>query len=398
VTLGAGVVALHVNYGLRAEADGDEELCRLLCERLGVPLHVERAELPQSGNLQAAARAVRYAHAERLATGDYASAHTASDQAETVLYRLATSPGRRALLGMAPRRGRLVRPLLEATAEDTRAHCRSRGLEWREDTSNEDPRFARTRLRHEVLPVLRDIGSAAERTIVETAGLLRDEAEVLDAAVDGAIAALGPAPALSDLRARPAGLARLVLRRLAEAAAGRELALSRADADAILALGERGGTQALDLAGGVRAIVEYGRLRFSSATPALTELEPVLLPIPGAVRFGPWELTARLARPGERLAGDERSLDAAALGGLVTVRAWRSGDRMRPVGLGGTKTLQDLFTDRKIPRALRHELPVVEAAAGEIAWVAGLAVGERFAAGAGEGRPVIMAARRTARS
>ena len=74
VTLGAGVVALHVNYGLRAEADGDEELCRSLCERLGVPLHLERVELPESGNLQASARAARYAHAERLATGDYARA------------------------------------------------------------------------------------------------------------------------------------------------------------------------------------------------------------------------------------------------------------------------------------------------------------------------------------
>jgi len=394
--LDAEVSALHVNYGLRPAAAGDEDLCRALCEHLEVPLHVERAELPESGNLQASARAVRYAHAERLAAGDYASAHTASDQAETVLYRLTTSPGRRALLGMAPRRGRLVRPLLEVTAEDTRSHCRSRDLEWREDESNSDARYARARLRHEVLPVLREIGPAAERTIVETAGLLRDEAEVLDAAVQEALAALGPAPALADLRERPAGLARLVLRQLAEAAAGRELALSRPDVDAILALGNRGGTQSLDLGGGVRAVAKYGRLRFSSPAPAFTELEPVLLPVPGAVRFGPWEVAARLAGPGERAVGDERLLDAAALGRGVQVRAWRSGDRMRPEGLGGTKSLQDLFTDRKIPRALRRELPVVEAANGDIAWVAGVAVGEGFAAGADGDGAAILAARRTA--
>src|SRR5205823_2916305 len=84
-----------------------------------------------------------------------AAAHTASDQAETVLYRLAVSPGGRALLGMAPRRGRLVRPLLEAGGEDTREYCRERGLSWREDPTNADPRFARTRLRHEVLGALR---------------------------------------------------------------------------------------------------------------------------------------------------------------------------------------------------------------------------------------------------
>src|SRR5437868_2702865 len=109
VRLGAPVSALHVNYGLRGEAsDEDERLCRELCERLGVPLHVERATLG-SGNLQAEARDVRYGAAERLAEGDYAAAHTATDQAATIVYRLAVSPGRRALLGMEPRRGRPVR-------------------------------------------------------------------------------------------------------------------------------------------------------------------------------------------------------------------------------------------------------------------------------------------------
>jgi tRNA(Ile)-lysidine synthase len=92
VRLGASVVALHVNYGLRPEAGEDEDLCRSLCSRLGVPLSVERVELG-AGNAQAAAREARYALAEKLATGDYAAAHTASDQAETVLYRLAWSPG-----------------------------------------------------------------------------------------------------------------------------------------------------------------------------------------------------------------------------------------------------------------------------------------------------------------
>src|SRR3954451_7780518 len=165
--LGARVNALHVNYGLREESDSDEEHCRRLCDRLGVELLVERVRLPQGGNLQAEARDRRYALAERHAPPgtDYATGHTASDQAETVLYRLAVSPGRRALLGMEPRRGRLVRPLLEATREDTRAHCRSRGLEWREDPSNADRRFARARVRHEVLEALREVNPAAELNI-----------------------------------------------------------------------------------------------------------------------------------------------------------------------------------------------------------------------------------------
>src|SRR4051794_15705340 len=217
VKLGARVNALHVNYGLRgAESDADEEHCRALCQRLGVPLHVDRVTLPSEGNLQASAREARYEAAERLAEGDYAAAHTRSDQAETVLYRLATSPGRSSLMGMAPRRGRLVRPLLEVSREDTRAWCRAAGLEWREDASNDDPRFARARIRNEALPAL---GERAEGAIAETARQLRDGGE----------------------------LEREVLRRVLGAP------LPRRQAERILALADRGGTGFVDLPGGVRA-------------------------------------------------------------------------------------------------------------------------------------------------
>lgn len=349
VRLDARVEALHVNYGLRgAESDGDEAHCRALCERLGVPLQVERVEL-EPGNLQARARDARYAAAERLARGDYAAAHTRSDQAETVLYRLATSPGRRSLTGMAPRRGRLVRPLLEISREGTRAWCRRAGLTWREDSSNEDRSFARARIRHDVLPAL---GERAEAAIAETARQLR-EGDALDRDV-----------------------LRLVL----------GAPLPREHAERILELAERGGTGYVDLPGGRRAVVEYGRVRFTHAREDTAPPAPVPaaveLPIPGSVRFGGWQLVAGAG-------GDP--FDASALGERVLVRPWRDGDRMRPAGLGGTKKLQDLFTDRKVPRELRRSIPVLEAG-GEIAWVPGVAVGERFLARDG-GRSVHLAAR-----
>jgi len=387
--LGARVSALHVNYGLRAESDSDEQHCRALCSALGVPLAVERVQLPEGGNLQAEARDRRYALAERHAPAgtDYAAAHTASDQAETVLYRLAVSPGRRALLGMEPRRGRLVRPLLAATRDDTRAHCESRGLEWVEDASNADPRFARARVREAILPALRELNPAAERAIVETSRLLRDESEVLEAAVDDALARLGKlAPAIEELRAMQPGLARLVLRRLAEAASGGTYSLSREQADAILGLGERGGSASLDLGGGLRAVAEYGTLRFTR-DPDAPPPPPTKLLVPGSTRFGDWEVSAAIGEGGEAL------LAARPLGISLTVRAWHEGDRMRPAGLGGSKTLQDLFTDRKVPKALRHSLPVVTTEQGEIVWVAGVAVGESFKPAPGEPELVSLSAR-----
>ena len=368
VRLGASVSALHVNYGLREGADADEAFVRELCERLGVPLHAERVSLPESGNLQDRARDARYALAERLAEADYAAAHTASDQAETVLYRLAVSPGSRALHGMAPRRGRLVRPLLAVTRDDVRDYLRARGLEWREDPSNADRRFARARVRHDLLAALREVGPAPERTIAATAAQLRDEAELLDHAVDAALEELGggPAVSLAALRDQPPALRRLVLRRLAG---------DRPVPDEVIELDERG-SSSLDLGEGLRAVAEYGTIRFTrTADPG--QPEPALLPVPGRARFGDWELEAALAEEGDV------AVSAAAIGDSASVRGWRDGDRMRPLGLGGTKTLQDLFTDRKIPRALRRTLPVVEVG-GEIAWVAGVALDERFAARPGE--------------
>jgi tRNA(Ile)-lysidine synthase len=372
VRLEARVSALHVNYGLREGADADEAFVRELCARLGVPLFAERVALGEDpGNLQERARDARYALAERLAEGDYAAAHTASDQAETVLYRLAVSPGSRALHGMARRRGRLVRPLLGVTREEVRSYLRSRGLEWREDPSNADRRFARARVRHDLMEALRTIGPAAERTIAETARQLREEAEVLDDAVADALGVLGGGPAVSasELGRQPAAVRRLVLRHLAEQAGGE---LGVGDTERILALGGRG-SKSLDLGGGVRVVVEYGTLRFTRAGEVAVP-DPVVLTVPGRARFGDWEVEA-----GASAAGD---VSVTGVTGPLTVRAWREGDRMRPGGLGGTKTLQDLFTDKKVPRELRRTLPVVVAGDDEIVWVAGVAVDERFAAGA----------------
>ena len=373
IELEAGVAALHVNHGLRQGADADEQFCAELCDRLGVPLTVERARGAPEGNVQAWARELRYEVAERVAEGDYATGHTLSDQAETVVYRLATSSGRRALFGMEPRRMRLVRPLLEITREDTRAWCRERGLDWCEDPTNADIYYARARVRQEVMPHLRELNPAAEHNIAETARRLRDEQELVEAAVDEALGRLGPAPELAALRAEPAALARLVFARLAG------VPLPRARATEILRLAEEG-THELDVGDGVRAVVEYGRVRFVTG-PDADAPAPVALPVPGTVRFGDWEI---VARPGE---GGEAVMATDQLGSEVTVRSWRDGDRMRPAGLGGTKSLQDLFTDRKVPRALRRSLPVVEAN-GEIVWVAGVAATERAA-----GEPVSLSAR-----
>ncbi|HEY6144898.1 MAG TPA: tRNA lysidine(34) synthetase TilS [Solirubrobacterales bacterium] len=259
------VTALHLNYGLREEAGGDEHHCAELCQSLGVRFEVERPQRPEgAGNLQAWAREARYAAAARLAEAQDAAivtGHTADDQVETILYRLASSPSRRALLGMRQRSGRLARPLLTTTREETTAYCEERGLDWRDDSSNEEAGYKRNLLRRELIPDLERIHPAAKENVLRTAALLREEAELLDSLVDAELAGTAPAGAIAQARfaeLHPA-LRRLVLQRLADNAAGRPVPGAARFADQVAGLSRGGST--LDLGSGVRAVLESGQLR-----------------------------------------------------------------------------------------------------------------------------------------
>ncbi len=317
--------------------------------------------------MQAWARRIRYAEAERLAEpldAVIATGHTATDQVETVLYRLAASPGRRALLGMPEREGRIVRPLLGCTREETAAYCRRRGLTWREDPTNDTDAYARGRTRHGLVPALRALHPAAEANVLRTLALLREEAAVLD---DVALAAAQP-PEINRLAALPPALARLAVQALADRAAGGRAPALGARVEEILSLGRRGGSAALDVGGGMRAVVEYGLLRFATGPPPPPPA-PTVLPVPGRVAYGAGALAC--------VETEDGALDADALGAKLEARPWRAGDRVRLPA--GTRSLQDLFTDHKVPREQRPQLPVV-LAAGEVAWVPGIATAERFAA------------------
>jgi tRNA(Ile)-lysidine synthase len=255
--LGAGeMTALHVNYGLRDDSGEDEAHCLALCERLGVRIEVERPRRPEGpGNLQAWARDARYAAAVRLAEardGLIATGHTADDQVETILYRLASSPSRRAL------------PLLGFTRDQTTSYCEERGLTWRDDPTNAESAYARNRVRHGLAEALAEVHPAAAQNVLRTAELLRDEAEVLDGLVAAELDSSNGSPRntieLARLAELPPALRRLVVQQLADRAAGCPVAGAANHAEEVAAL-RRTGTAMLDLGGGVRAIVERGILR-----------------------------------------------------------------------------------------------------------------------------------------
>jgi tRNA(Ile)-lysidine synthase len=391
------LLALHLNYALRPGSDDDQRTVEELSRRLGIELVVERPELGD-GNVQAEARRARYAAAERLrlARGlDWiATGHTRTDLAETVLYRLATSPGRRALLGLRARRGEVVRPLLSVDRDEARRLVEEAGLPFSDDPTNAEPVFARNRIRNEVLPVLREIGPGTEATIAETHAELAEESVTLDRLAAEALAGSGAEAAgaigLEALAEMDPAIRRLVLRRMAERASGGQVPLGRSRAAEIWRLVNEPEGGVIDLGGGVEAHAEHGHVRFTAGPRQ--EAPEGILTVPGVCQFGGWEVRAELETGVPAADGPDLAvLDPGALGTSVTVRAWREGDRMRPLGLGGSKSLQDLFTDQKVPRSLRHVLPVVTSG-DRIAWIAGVAVSEEFAAKPGASESAVLRA------
>jgi tRNA(Ile)-lysidine synthase len=379
------VVALHLNYGLRPDSGEDQRTCEELCAELGAELVVRQAPLSGEGNVQAEARELRYAAAEGVRSErglDWiASGHTRTDLAETVIYRLASSPGTRPLLGLPARRDRLVRPLLALGGDQLRSLVERAGLPFRDDPSNAESGYARNRIRHQVLPALEEIAPGPEATIAETQAELAEESAALERLAAEALEASGAraagAIAAAELEALDPALRRLALRALAEHVSGRAVALGRARAAEVMRLAESPEGGVIELGGGVEARIEHGLVRISVGEPE--PAEEAALPVPGSCRFGEWRLTAELRQGPPRPSGlDAAYLDPGALGSTLTVRSWRDGDRISPLGLDGSKSLQDVFTDRKVPRSLRRTLPVVTSD-DRIVWIAGVAVSSEFA-------------------
>ena len=256
--LGYEVEALHVEHGLRGQ-DGLADAA--YCAGLGAA--VVPIDLAAGGNLEARAREQRYAAAREAAEGrPIATGHTLTDQAETVLYRMASSSGPRAIRAMRPAADGLVRPLLCLDAAETRAWCRDNTVDPRQDASNADTSIRRNRIRHQVLPALAQVHPGAERNLARSAELLGELDDLLTELAGGFVA--DPID-LDSIGRLPRALRVLVLREAAERAAGRPLRLPRELTVRLEQLaGRRGGIERLSLAADLEAVRDRSRLSFTA--------------------------------------------------------------------------------------------------------------------------------------
>ena len=390
VSLGGEPAVLHVDHGLRGDQSReDADFVRGICARMDVVCEVRRLRLDDGSNLQERAREERYRLAEEVADGlglqTIATGHTADDVAETVLMNLARGSGLRGLAGIPPVRGRAQRPLIETTRGDVLRYLQSLDQPYRTDPTNLTGKYARNRVRLEVLPVLQDLYPGAARNMARAASLAREDLEALEDLATVALDSRGDEVVLGleTLRGlRPAVRRHAV--RLAYATLDPGLPpLSSNLVESVLGLPGGGeGTRTLDLPGRVIAAGRDQEVALYKRGSRSIDYGCSEIPPGGTFEFGGWRISSREARfdAVDAVRGDVAYLDGGK--GPYKVRMAGEGDVIRPLGLGGTKKVFRAMMDRKVPSDLRRRTPVVVGRGDEVAWIVGGELGEAFKVGA----------------
>jgi tRNA(Ile)-lysidine synthase len=399
--------AAHFNYGLRGrESDDDAGFVARLCERHHIPLICEHLALTQDvckgRSLQEAAREARYAALLRVCASCEANkvavGHTRDDQAETVVMWLLRGAGTTGLSGMPPLRLPFIRPLLAVGRTDVLSYLSEQGLEFREDSSNAKPIYLRNRVRHDVLPVLKQCNPAIVDVLTRQADILREDSRCLDDMAEQQCARVareendhGWVVDRTELLSLHLAVQRRVVRKVVQRTTGVTRGPSYAAVSLLLERVVHGDSGSCATLRHVNVSREYDNILFQpvGGIPGGTIGTPapsVVLPVPFTVS---WSLT------GQRLKADlvhcsqseqkwstlspmQAMLDADSLTLNLQVRAWRPGDRFHPFGLEGhQKKLQDFLVDLKVPRSARRRIPLVVAPEG-IVWVAGYRTDHRF--------------------
>ena len=392
----------HLNHGLRGpETEEDARYVREVADRLSLPVTVEAADVvafrrERRLSWEAAAREVRYAFlsrtAERVGASAVALGHTADDQAETVLLHLLRGSGLQGLRGMLPhtvrrsrdgtRRVALLRPLLRVTREETEAYCNALGLTPRHDSSNLEERYTRNRIRHRLLPSLAQYNPSIREALVRLARTAARDLDFIDWQLQQAWPAL-VTPEPWGLRVRRDGFLALhpslqahLLRRAWEELAGESADLTSTQVEAMMDLvREEGGERSLSLGRGVRFHTGHEEITIGKrpASVPLPPMESGLLLLPGEAHIDGWHVTARLVDgPVQMVSGEpyRAHLDVAAVGDRIQIRPRRAGDRFQPLGMEGTKRLNEFMIDARIPKNWRDRIPLLEGESG-VAWVVG---------------------------
>ena len=393
----------HLNHDLRGTESAEAAtFVRRQCEAHQIPVTITTAEGRTLrdrgvGSLQAAARDLRYRFLEQVADEQGATrialGHHRNDQAETVLMNLLRGSGVRGLGGIPPVRDRIIRPLIDCSREEIERYARQQGIPYVEDSSNQVLSYSRNRIRLELLPELaKRYNPRVVHAIANAATILEAEDALLNAMAEKELRTVLISRSPEELVLSNHRMAALhtalrwrIIRRsaeyLREGRSGLTFQQTLAIDRLLLTEGAQGTIQAPDglrvrrAGDGIILSVGEGQVRGRISSSPLAV--PGLTAIPGSslsLRSDFLEGWPRCELPSDAWTA---LLDADRAGQDLHVRRWEPGDRFIPLGMGGRKKLQDFFVDAKVPRDQRGSIPLV-VSGGQIAWVVGFRVDERF--------------------
>ena len=391
------VIVSHVNHGLRgAESDEDAEYVREAAGRLNFSFECVRVDTEgfrkkRGLSLEDAARELRYdffndilakRSAQRIAT-----AHTLNDQAETVIMRLIRGSGSQGLAGIRPSVGNIIRPLINVTKLEAREYLQSKGVSWREDSTNSSNEFLRNRIRNELIPLLESYNPAIEQVLSRVAAVCAAEADFISAEAERKFKELarvvdeGVLGDTEKLLREPPAIRFSVMRKSILAVKGDLNSVSAKHLFSIDEVVRSGESSAeVNLPGGVVFHTGHG-VFFFTREDELREFPPTEIKNHGTHRVSrDLEVTVELTDDSSLWgAPDVGYFSPEKVGFPIALRSFSEGDRFVPLGMRGAKKLKDFFIDEKIPRFLRKKVPVFETRDG-IIWVGGLRTDNRFKA------------------
>lgn len=337
--------AAHFNHHLRGqESDRDEAFVRDFCQRYEIELYVGGGEVrPGKKGLEAAAREARYAFLRSL-PGKIATAHTADDNAETVLMHMVRGTGLKGLGGISPVNGSLIRPMLDVTRQEVESFLQEYHLQYVTDSSNGTDTFLRNRLRHNVMPLLRQENPRLAENLSSMALRLREDEQVLQDLA-------APVNDIATLRQMPSALRSRALAAFLENSGVKEPEAEHIALAEKLVFSDKPSAKA-SFPGGVTICRNYAMLEKGIADDIF---ETQVLPCPGEITIP--ELGLKICcQPAEQLQNNGDCFTVIPRGQIL-VRTRLTGDTIRLSG--GTKLLKKLFIDRKIPASRRGAVPVI---------------------------------------
>ena len=344
--------AAHFNHGLRGEeSDRDELFVRDFCTGYGIPFVSGTGEVVAGKKgLEAAARNARYEFLHSQ-PGKIATAHTADDNAETVLMHMVRGTGLKGLGAIAPVNGRLIRPMLCVTRQEVLTFLQEYSIPFVEDSSNQTDAFLRNRLRHYVMPLLYRENPQLAENLSEMALRLREDEQLLQT-----LEQASDLPDITALREMPGAQRKRILRTFLERSGVKEPEADHVALAESLVFSEKPSARA-DFPGGVAICRNYDRLQ---RLPDVATFAPLELPCPGQIMIPELGLQV-FCTPAEKTQNEPEQFTVSPVGKII-LRPRNSGDSIRLSG--GTKTLKKLFIDRKIPAPNRQMIPVVTDDAG----------------------------------